>query len=76
MSDDLDPKLQMSIYRLMVVLHHQGIHRIHMGGFMRILGMSNESASEHDDEQLVVNDQLVELVYQMTQPRSPDQTLH
>ena len=78
MSDDsvLDPLIQVSIYRLMLTLYNQGITEIHMGGLMRILGMSDTIASQHDEERVIMDEDFARYMYQMTQPRYHDQPLH
>ena len=78
MSDDsrLDPIIQVAIYRLMLTLYNQGITEIHMGGLMRILGMSNTVASQHDEERVVMDEDFARYMHQMTQPRFHDQPLH
>jgi len=78
MSDDsvLDPLIQVAIYRLMLVLYNQGITEIHMGGLMRILGMSDTVASQHDEERVIMDEDFARYMYQMTQPRYQDQPLH
>ena len=78
MSDDsvLDPLIQVSIYRLMLTLYNQGITEIHMGGLMRILGMSDIVACQHDEERVIMDEDFARYMYQMTQPRYHDQPLH
>lgn len=78
MSDDsvLDPLIQVAIYRLMLVLYNQGITEIHMGGLMRILGMSDTIASQHDEDRMIMDEHFARYVHQMTQPRYHDQSLH
>ena len=78
MSNDsvLDPLIQVAIYRLMLTLYNQGITEIHMGGLMRILGMSDTVASQHDEERVIMDEDFARYMYQMTQPRYHDQPLH
>jgi hypothetical protein len=73
---ELDPLIQLAIYRLMLVLYDQGITEIHMGGLMRILGVSNSTAQEFDHERVYIDDDFARHVYQLTSPRMPDQLLH
>jgi hypothetical protein len=73
---ELDPLIQLAIYRLMLVLYDQGITEIHMGGLMRILGVSNTTAQEYDQELVYIDDAFARHVYQLTSPRTPDQLLH
>ena len=74
MSDDsvLDPLIQVAIYRLMLTLYNQGITEI----LMRILGMSDTIASQHDEDRMIMDEDFARYVHQMTQPRYHDQSLH
>jgi hypothetical protein len=78
MLDDLklDQAVRLAILNLMVVLYDCGITEVHVGGVMRIMGVSDEVASTHDDERLVLDDDFVKYVEEMNTPRSADQTLH
>ena len=73
---ELDPLIQLAIYRLMLVLYEQGITEIHMGGLMRILGLDNTVAQEFDDERVYIDDRFARHVSQLTSPRAPNQQLH
>ena len=44
------------VIQLCCVLYDNGIKEIHVGGLMRLLGVDEETASEHDDELMVLND--------------------
>jgi hypothetical protein len=73
---ELDPLVQLAIYRLMLALYEQGITEIHMGGLMRIMGLDNEMAQNFDDERVNIDDRFARHVHQLTSPRAPDQPLH
>jgi len=73
---ELDPLIQLAIYRLMLVLYDQGITEIHMGGLMRILGLDNTLAQEYDNDRVYIDDQFAQHVHQLTTPRRPNQLLH
>lgn len=75
-NDELDPLVQLAIYRLMLVLYEQGITEIHMGGLMRILGLDNTVAQAFDDDRVYIDDRFARHVHQLTTPRSPNQPLH
>lgn len=79
-SDELDPQLdqqiRLTIMRVMALLYQQGIHQVHMGGLMRVLGVSNQQAAEHDDEVVILDENFANYVTQITAPRPPDQSLH
>jgi hypothetical protein len=64
------------MYELMLLLYQHGITEVHVGGMMRLLGVSNESSSAHDDEMIILDDKFAKYVEQITETRSSDQTLH
>ena len=72
----LDQTIKVALMNLMVVLYDCGITEVHLGGVMRILGVSNETASRHDDERLILDDDFVKYVEELNTPRPPDQPLH
>ena len=73
---ELDQTIRLAILNLKVVLYDCGIEEIHIGGVMRILGVSNEKAQQHDDERLVLDKNFVKYVEQINEPRPADQSLH
>ena len=60
----------------MVVLYDCGFKEIHLGGLMRILGVSNIKAEVYDDQLVELTDDFVKYVEQINEPRPVDQTLH
>jgi hypothetical protein len=64
------------IYELMMVMYNHGIREVHIGGMMRMLGISNEASQVHDDEMVILDDKFAKYVEEITEPRSSDQTLH
>jgi hypothetical protein len=78
MLDDLklEETLRMTILNLMMVLYDCGIKEIHLGGLMRILGVSNTKATDYDDQLVELNEDFVKYVEQINEPRPADQTLH
>ena len=72
----LDQDVRMALMNLMVVLYSCGITTIHLGGLMRILGVSNRIARRYDTEQLHLDDDFVKYVDQINEPRPTDQALH
>jgi hypothetical protein len=73
---ELDQQIRMALMNLMVVLYSCGITTIHLGGLMRILGVSNRIARRYDDEQLLLDEDFVKYVDQINEPRPTDQPLH
>jgi hypothetical protein len=73
---ELDQQIRLALMNLMVVLYSCGITTIHLGGLMRILGVSNRIARRYDDEQLLLDEDFVKYVDQINEPRPTDQPLH
>ena len=73
---ELDQSIRLSILNLMVVLYDCGITEIHIGGVMRIMGVSDSMAQKHDNERLVLDEEFVKYVEQINTPRPVDQILH
>ena len=73
---ELDQAVRLSILNLMVVLYDCGITEVHIGGVMRIMGVPDDKAQQHDDERLILNEEFVKYVEQINTPRPADQLLH
>jgi hypothetical protein len=73
---ELDQTVRLSILNLMVVLYDCGITEVHIGGVMRIMGVSDDKAQQHDNERLVLDEEFVKYVEQINTPRPVDQPLH
>ena len=73
---NVDQAIRLAILNLCVILHDCGISEVHVGGLMRILGVSDEHAQAHDDERLIIDDDFIKYVEQINQPRNSDQVLH
>jgi hypothetical protein len=73
---EVEQSIRLTILNLCVVLYDCGITEIHVGGIMRILGISNEKAANHDDEFLVLNEDFVKYVEEINTPRPKNQPLH
>jgi hypothetical protein len=73
---DLEQEVRVLMYELMLLLYHHGIREVHVGGMMRLLGINNESSSNHDDEMVILDDKFAKYVKEITEPRSSDQTIH
>jgi hypothetical protein len=73
---EIDQSIRLAILNLMMVLYDCGITEIHVGGVMRILGVPSETAQEHDDERLVLDENFVKYVEAINTPRPVDQILH
>jgi len=73
---ELDQSIRLAILNLMAVLYDCGITEIHLGGIMRIMGITNEKAQAYDNELLVLDEEFVKYVEQINTPRPADQPLH
>ena len=73
---ELDQAVRLAILNLMVVLYDCGITEIHIGGIMRIMGVPDDKAQNHDDERLVLDEEFVKYVEQINEPRPVNQSLH
>jgi len=73
---ELDQSIRLAILNLMVVLYDCGITEIHIGGVMRIMGVSDSMAQKHDNERLILDEEFVKYVEQINMPRPVDQLLH
>jgi KN motif len=73
---ELDQQIRLALMNLMVVLYSCGITTIHLGGLMRILGVSNRIARQYDTEQLHLDEDFVKYVDEINEPRPTDQLLH
>jgi len=73
---EMDQSIRLAILNLMVVLYDCGIEEVHVGGIMRILGVGNDRAQEHDNEWLVIDENFIKYVEQINEPRPADQHLH
>ena len=73
---EIEAEVRVLIYELMMVMYRHGVREVPVGGMMRMLGVSNENASEHDNEVVVLDDKFAKYVEQITEPRSSDQTIH
>jgi hypothetical protein len=75
-NSELDQSIRLAMLNLMVVLYDCGITEIHIGGVMRIMGVSDSMAQKHDNERLVLDEEFVKYVEQINTPRPVGQLLH
>ena len=74
--EEIEQEVRVLMYELMMVLYQHGIREVHVGGMMRLLGVNNESSSDHDDEMVILDAKFAKYVKEITEPRSSDQTIH
>lgn len=71
--------IRLATMHLMLVLYREGITKIHMGGLMRVLGVPNDTAAEHDNEEVIIDDEFAKYVEQLTalaRSQPANQSLH
>lgn len=74
---DFDDKIKLAIYTFMLNLYDYGIHEIHMGGLMRLLGVPNSVAAEHDETTVILTDEVAQYVKDLLTGLEPEgNTLH
>ena len=73
---DKEEKVKIAIYNLMALFYECGIKEVHIGGMMRILGVDNETASQHDNEAVILDENFIEYVTELNSPRPQNETLH
>lgn len=77
---DYEQEVKLIIMELMLVLHKHGIHQIHMGGLMRLIGVDEETAHENDDDYVVLDKKFVKYIQEAVNladtPITNDQTIH
>jgi len=74
--DEIESEVRMLIYDLMLVMYQHGHREVHVGGMMRLLGVDNDVAQNHDDEVVLLDEKFAKYVEQITEPRSSGQTIH
>lgn len=74
---ELDIRVKNLMFDLMLVLYSYGITEVNLGSLMRILGVSDEKAREHDTEAVELTDEFAKYVKETRDTRRPDnETLH
>jgi len=74
--DELDEIVRELTMEIMLVLYKHGYQQVHVGGMMRLLGVSDEHAAEHDEERISLNEKFAEYLNQLDQfeHAKPDST--
>lgn len=74
---DADTTIKFAIYNLLVCLYEYGLDEVHLGGLLRLLGLPNETAEKYDADVVVLDDDFLHYVQEMTQTATQAQkTLH
>lgn len=77
--DDIEKETRTIIMELMKVLYAHGITEIHMGGILRLLGVEEEKAAEHDEERICIDEKFAKYIKHMTESNlveKQNRTLH
>ena len=76
LEDIEEQEIRLLMYQIMLVLFDHGVTEVNVGGLMRVLGVENEHAQEHDDELIVLDQRFAKYVETMVAPRHSDHTIH
>ena len=75
--DQLTETVKNAIIEVMWVLYNHGITEVHMGGVMRILGVSNKESTKYDNNYLMLDENFAKYMEEnLNVERSPTDTLH
>ena len=75
--DELDLKVKYLMFDLMLVLYNYGITEVNVGGLMRMLGVEETTAAEHDNEAVELTHEFAKYVKETRDTKRPDnETLH
>jgi hypothetical protein len=66
------------VINICLVLTDFGITEVHVGGLMRLVGIDEKLAAEHDDELMIITDikQMIDARNETQEVRPPGTTLH
>lgn len=56
---------------VMIVLYQNGIREIHMGAMMRLLGVNNSIAADHDHEIMELDENFATIVAELNKNNKP-----
>ena len=75
---ELEYQARKLIMEIMLVLQKHGINQIHMGGLMRLIGVSNEKAAEQDDELIELDSKFTKYIKALNElpDEGPNKTIH
>ena len=66
--DQLHLRIKEIMIDIMIVLYEHGIKEAHMGAMMRLLGVDDANASQHDNESVVLDEKFGELITKINRP--------
>jgi len=65
MLDDIEQQARIMIMEIMFVLFNHNIKQVHIGGLLRLMGVSEEKARESDGEYVQLDEKFAKYVSQM-----------
>ena len=74
--DKLDEDIRAHVLSLMYVLYEYGLRDVHMGGLLRILGVSDEIAAGFDNKVLALDADFAKYMNDIQSGRDLSQPLH
>ena len=77
--DEFEQIVRIMIIEIMMILYKNNITQVHMGGLLRLLGISNAEASLRDDELLELDENFAKYIKVFTDLSSTttqNETLH
>lgn len=75
-NDQLDRYVKILMADLMNLLYQYDITQVHVGALMRLIGVDEETAAEHDHERIELTEDFAKYVQDLNTPRPANQTLH
>lgn len=69
--EQLQTRIKEIMVDIMIVLYEHGIKEAHMGAMMRLLGVDDESAANHDHESVVLDEKFGEMITKLNKPVPP-----
>lgn len=66
--EQLQTRIKEIMVDIMIVLYEHGIKEAHMGAMMRLLGVDDESAANHDHESVVLDEKFGEMITKLNKP--------
>lgn len=70
--NDLEEEVKDVMLDIMAVLWAHGIKRIHLGALMRLMGVSEDTAREHDKELIELDEKFGEMLTELNNLKSTE----
>ena len=69
--DILHERIKNIMLDVMTVLYNNGINNVHMGAMMRLLGVADEKAAEHDNELIELDEKFAAMIAELNKNTQP-----